>query len=473
MAGKRLRQVSLLALVATAATAQQMVSMQTVGDTAIITVRVRETAFTTYSGAPYSAKRVNTATQIRADGTRVPQNRTANFYRDQAGRNRTEQQAAFRDSPYITTIMDPILGCEYVLDPGNKIAHRLIGVHIDTMPVPQSGNGSRIAENLPPAAVESNSIDVHTQDLGSRTMQGLSVRGTKTTTTWPPGTRQNNDRTLITETESWIAPSFGNLIVRESTTSPDQPDSSYSLENVVIGEPKAELFRPPPEYRIVDEKSDFKIAVPRTPTSPAKLTPHPVTAATIPNAPFSGTRVASGAQILADGTHIERLAQTTFSTWRDSQGRVRTEWPPRGNVPGGVEIKDPTTGFVYNLDYLNLVAYRTPLALASNAPPAPAPNPDFAVIVDPIGTQVISGVPANGVRTTMTPRTGTAQPKVIEAWTARNEGILLLEKTSSATEADVVTFKNFSTREPDPSLFRVRATYQILDEYGNQIQAKE
>jgi hypothetical protein len=170
---------------------------------------------------------------------------------------------------------------------------------------------------------------------------------------------------------------------------------------------------------------------------------------------------------------MERPAQTTFSAWRDSQGRVRTEWPPRGIAPGGVEIKDPTTGFIYNLDFVNHIAYRTALTPEAGASTPKPADPDYEVSVAQIGTQVISGVPANGVRTTMTPRKGTAQPKVIEEWTARNEDVVLIEKTSSATEADTITLKNFSTREPDASLFKVPATYQILDEYGNQIQMKQ
>lgn len=462
----------ILALLPLAAAAQQMVSMQTSGDNATITIRVRESNFTTFSGAPYSAKRVWVATEVRADGTRVPQNRSAQFYRDSAGRNRTEAQVAYRDSPYMTTIMDPICGCEYVLDPGNKIAHRLTGVHVATRPVP-TDSAARDSEELQPATLPASAIVVHTEDLGTRTMQGLDTRGTKTTIIWPPGTRQNNDHTIVTATESWVASALGYVSVSERTVTPDYPDSTYTLENVVVGEPKAELFMPPPDYRIVEESSDFKIIVPRTPTSPAKLAPHPATAATIPNAPFSGTRIATGAQILADGTRIERTPQTTFSAWRDNQGRVRTEWPPRGIVPGGVEIKDPTTGFVYNLDYLNHIAYRAAL---SSLPPASAPkpaDPGFEITVAPIGSQVIAGVPADGVRTTMTPQKGGLQLRTIEVWTARNEGVVLIEKNDTATEADVVTLKNFSTKEPDPSLFRIPATYQVLDEYGNQIQAKQ
>ncbi len=121
---------------------------------------------------------------------------------------------------------------------------------------------------------------------------------------------------------------------------------------------------------------------------------------------------------------------------------------------------------------MNHVAYRAAL---SSIPPAstPKPDPGFDIAVAQIGSEVISGVSADGVRTTMTPQKGGLQVKTIELWTARIEGVVLVEKANSPTEADVVTLKNFSTKEPDPTLFRVPATYRILDEYGNQIQAKQ
>ncbi len=188
-----------------------------------------------------------------------------------------------RDSPIhdIDHRRDPatgyICGCEYVLDPGNKIAHRLVGVHIDTRPLP-STSVARDSEGLQPATLPASAIVAHTEDLGTRTMQGLSARGAKTTTSYPPGTLENNDHTIVSETESWVAASLGYIAVSERTVTPDRPDSSYTLENVVVGEPKAELFLPPTDYRIVEEASDFKIVVPRTATSPAKLAPHPATA---------------------------------------------------------------------------------------------------------------------------------------------------------------------------------------------------
>jgi hypothetical protein len=471
--------IAFLALTS-AALAQQMVSMQTVGDNAIVTLRVNETSFVTISGAPYSAKRVTNGVQVRADGTRIPQNQTALFYRDGAGRNRTEKQVALRDSPYMVTIMDPTLGCEYVLDPGNRIAHRLVGPKIRTQPLEAVQAMRRQVENevgplaLAGTASSQDGITTRREDLGSRTIQGLTANGSRVTTTYPPGTRQNNDHAIVTIDESWLAPSLGNVVVLSRTVSPDTTETNYSLADVVVGEPDPKLFAPPADYRIVDEKSDFKISVPRNPASAVtKLSPHGPTPATVPNAPFAGTRTNSGNQVLADGTRVARAERTVFSTWRDSQGRVRTEWPPQGIVPGGVEIKDPTTGFVYLLDYVGHVAYRSPLSL--NAASAAAGTPGSAgetITSVPIGVQTISGVAATGVRTTAVRPSNNGKPMTTtsEIWTASAEGVVLLEKTSTSEgDETTIALKNFSTREPDASLFKVPATYQILDEFGNQI----
>ena len=50
--------------------------------------------------------------------------------------------------------------------------------------------------------------------------------------------------------------------------------------------------------------------------------PQPV----LTNAPYSGEQVSESSQTLADGTHITRpMMGPQQKTWRDSQGRVRTE----------------------------------------------------------------------------------------------------------------------------------------------------
>ncbi len=319
--------------------------MQTSGDTATITLRINQPAFTTFSGAPYSTKRVTTRIQTHADGTHVTlQNQTALFYRDTAGRNRTERQLAFRDSPYIVTIMDPVLGCEYVLDPGNKIAHRLAGVVIRTTPARTPAQQNAMRDDAPSPQSGKSPFGVTTlfESLGNKTLQGLSAEGKRTTVTFPPGTLNGNNHAIVTVDESWDTTSLGGLVIASRNVTADSTETNYTLADLVLGEPDAALFIPPPGYRIVEEKSDFTITVPRNPASTVtKLATHGPTAAPIRNAPFSGIRAHSGTQVLGNGAVVANPEQTAFSAWRDSMGRVRTEWPGQGIAPGGVEIQDP------------------------------------------------------------------------------------------------------------------------------------
>jgi len=457
--------------------AQQVVSLQTSGDTAILTIRVKPANFVTVSGAPYSAKRITTGVQIRPDGNRVDENRTVLFYRDSAGRNRTEWPVSIPGSPIEIMIMDPTLGCEYVLDPGTKTAHKLVGVQVATRPasealamdVQERASETQAAPGNPGS---DRSARTQTENLGTQTMQGLEVRGSRTTTTWPVGTLDNNDHEVVTTEESWWAPALAGVLISSKTSRP-QLTENHSVSDVKPGDPDASLFAPPSGYRIVEESSDFQIRIPQT-SAPAvtKLSSHGPAPAAISGAPFSGVRTNTATQMLPDGTREQHPERTVFLTWRDSQGRVRTEWPGQGTMVETVEIQDPIAGFTYSLDYVAKVARRNPFTQPA-VPDAPAPANS-----QQLGSRTISGVPANGVKTTTVRAPGTAgatdKPltNVTETWTAGKEGVALLEKTStSAGNEATIELKHFSTLEPDPSLFQIPATYRIVDENGNQIAA--
>ena len=151
--------------------------------------------------------------------------------------------------------------------------------------------------------------------------------------------------------------------------------------------------------------------------------------------------------------------------------------------------RTPTAGYVWTLDFVNKVAYRSSLA-ATQGMAALSSSPDAVgtqkkpggetVTVESLGVQSISGVVANGVRKTTVWPVGSARGNdkpitaVNEIWTAQTEGVMLLEKNSQSDgSASTVTLKNFNTREPDPSLFKIPATYRIVDESGHEILAKQ
>jgi len=68
-------------------------------------------------GAPYSGEEVNSSTQVLADGTRIHRENKTTVYRDSEGRVR-------RETPEQVTIMDPIAGVSYFLNPKTMTAQK-------------------------------------------------------------------------------------------------------------------------------------------------------------------------------------------------------------------------------------------------------------------------------------------------------------------------------------------------------------
>ncbi len=205
--------------------------------------------------------------------------------------------------------------------------------------------------------------------------------------------------------------------------------------------------------------------------------------------PYSGTEVRESVQTLADGTHLKRPGMET-KTWRDSQGRTRTERPvfigpvkPVDFKP--VDIQDPVAGFEYLLDPLNLVAHRVPMTstsfpapTASVPPPIrrePITGPDGTVSeVEALGSKIISGVEAFGTRRTTTFPTGSSfgndRPvkSVNEMWVAMRLGLVVQSVMAAPTGGESTSsWRDLSLAEPNPELFRIPVGYKVVDETGS------
>ena len=86
---------------------------------------------------------------------------------------------------------------------------------------------------------------------------------------------------------------------------------------------------------------------------------------TIKGAPYSADEISESAQVLADGTHINRQSQVTV--YRDGEGRVRRE------TANEITIWDPVANVSYTLDPATKTARKSPLGR-------------FAVTYDAIGS---------------------------------------------------------------------------------------
>jgi hypothetical protein len=236
------------------------------------------------------------------------------------------------------------------------------------------------------------------------------------------------------------------------------------------------------------------------------LTPVVRLGSAITRAPYYAEEEDEQVKTLADGTQTTQTSPRR-KTWRDSQGRVRTEreflFERRASLPDRVkliEIDDPVERVRYVLDMARKVAYRTratlppprPAATRSSAeqtaasaiksmpvPVAPASAATSRLAGDPgvprtakqnLGTQLIEGVAAEGSRLTITYPIGTDRydrPVVTtqETWTSPDLHITVLTKSSDPRSGDYTTRVTHLVRaEPEPSVFLPPPDYEIQNE---------
>jgi hypothetical protein len=188
---------------------------------------------------PYSAEAVTETVQTLADGNRIVRHNTTKLYRDGAGRTRREQtiEALGPSSPIspgqVIAISDPVASFDYILDPVHRLARKFARFEDVTA---QAGVGQ------PPEGASR---------VGIRAIESLECTGFRKTAIIPAG-QIGNLRPILTVTETWYAPAIEEL-VHSTTSDPRFGDTSYSLRNIVLGEPARELFEPPPGYDVQHE----------------------------------------------------------------------------------------------------------------------------------------------------------------------------------------------------------------------------
>src|SRR5437879_6193828 len=140
-------------------------------------------------GAPFSATAESDTTQLLGDGTKIQRTTTSTLYRDSAGRVRREVtlsgfgplQTAGKPRTMIT-IGDPVAGVHYMLNPDEKVAHK--------MAAHKGGKNGKFSDEKAQAfeqrmqqrmAKEEASGEVKKDSLGTQTINGLNADGTRIT----------------------------------------------------------------------------------------------------------------------------------------------------------------------------------------------------------------------------------------------------------------------------------------------------
>ena len=218
--------------------------------------------------APYSAEAVTESVQALADGNRIRRENRSLIYRDSQGRTRREESITAlgpwpTDSQRTTIfINDPVAGTHYVLNPKDHTGHQLpvpmLADHVNMAPgqgpanrVIMRGVGNGVGPGVrgiisaTPLAAPGETKE---EDLGTRSIEGVTAVGTKMTTTIP-AEQMGADRDIVITFERWRSPEL-KVDVLTKRSDPRVGETTYRLTNINRTEPLPTLFEPSADYSI-------------------------------------------------------------------------------------------------------------------------------------------------------------------------------------------------------------------------------
>jgi hypothetical protein len=286
-----------------------------------------------FKNAPFSAEGISESVQVLEDGNRIRRSVTTKMYRDSEGRFRRETTAStggsgFGYSTYggvlstygfkdTISIFDPVAGASYTLNPTDKTARSFTvqtipGKGVFTMtgpttidPVIKAQIETKIAETkkqaeankekTPKAIVVGTGVgggvgmgigigggggnfiykegeNTKTEQLGTKTIEGVEAEGTRSVTTIEAG-KIGNERDIEITYERWFSKEL-DMIVYSRHYDPRSGEQVYKLVNIDRSEPDRSLFTVPADYKIVTSGSGFNVFTtqPTLPTVPTPTT---------------------------------------------------------------------------------------------------------------------------------------------------------------------------------------------------------
>jgi len=198
-------------------------------------------------GAPFSADITTETTMVLQDGNHIHQVAKLRYYRDSEGRTRREQSlnslgalSSNTHLPPVVFISDPVAGVNYALSPASKTASRSL-----TSGHGPLGRGERLRGGPASADRQQNT---KSESLGSKTVEGVTAEGTRTTLTIPAG-QEGNEQPMQTVTESWYSPDL-QMAVLFKRSDPRTGETVTRYTNIVRAEPAHNLFEVPADYKI-------------------------------------------------------------------------------------------------------------------------------------------------------------------------------------------------------------------------------
>jgi hypothetical protein len=210
---------------------------------------------------PYKAQATTETTRTLSDGSHITQNSTAMMARDSEGRTvRTEKLGA---GPTFTSIFDPVAEkhIDYISE--KKIAHVLplpspsgsssgapmaMGTGFSGFMAGPGGAAGFFAKDRAILSQPGSNAKTTTQSLGTKTIDGIEVTGTRSTSTLPAGAI-GNEKDLTTTREEWYSPAL-KLVIQSTQNDPRFGQTTFSLTDIQQGPPDEALFQVPPDYKV-------------------------------------------------------------------------------------------------------------------------------------------------------------------------------------------------------------------------------
>ncbi len=220
---------------------------------------------TPVQGAPYSATITNESVQTLADGNRIVQTSSGTTARDSLGRTRQDAplppigNMSPASAPHLVFVQDPVAQTSYTLNVTEKTAVKnppFTGMALPSLSTSVAFTGAMISKapaqtlTIQSRAVALDEGQAQTEELGSKTMEGVTVTGTRTTHTIPAG-QIGNDRPLSIVTEVWTSPEL-KTVVYSKRSDPRMGDQTFQLTNILRAEPDPSLFIVPSDFKILD-----------------------------------------------------------------------------------------------------------------------------------------------------------------------------------------------------------------------------
>jgi hypothetical protein len=208
------------------------------------------------TGSPVSAREERKTTQTLGDGTQIERSDSNLFFRDSAGRTRTETT---NDGKTNITVVDPVGSLRLLIDPQAKTVTRIT--------MPQGGRGGGpvgdtanavfglqvvvLGDTVALRGRRESAQNSKTEDLGLANQNGVMAQGTRTTLTIPKGEIGNN-RDIHVINERWYSQSL-QMVVKSTNSDPRSGVTTYDLTNISQNAPDPTLFKEPLGYTVTEQ----------------------------------------------------------------------------------------------------------------------------------------------------------------------------------------------------------------------------